>query len=242
MASSTNGVGVTFTETYDRYGNRSAQTAVSGCVAPMTCPQPSVTISATTNRLVGPPYSYDSSGNMTNDGINTLVYDAENRVVSATNGSSSGAYVYDGNGLRVHKCVPNCTSPTLTQVFVYSGSVELAEYDNGVTPANPTNEYVNAGSQKIALISGGATVYFHNDHLSPRMRTTSSGSVEDSAAPSPLERPGTSPRLARHSSSPPTIATPNPAMITHRLATTSVAWLGSPLPIRSLAAPPIPNP
>jgi hypothetical protein len=61
MASSTNGVGVTFTETYDRYGNRSPQTAVSGCVAPMTCPQPSVTISATTNRLVGPPYSYDSS-------------------------------------------------------------------------------------------------------------------------------------------------------------------------------------
>jgi len=37
-----------------------------------------------TNRVVGA--SYDSAGNMTNDGSNTLVYDAENHVVSATNG------------------------------------------------------------------------------------------------------------------------------------------------------------
>lgn len=70
----------------------------------------------------------DSSGNMTYDGLNTLVYDAENHTVSATNSSSSGTYVYDGNGLRVQKCVPNCTSPTTTVVFVYSGSLELAEY------------------------------------------------------------------------------------------------------------------
>ncbi len=32
---------------------------------------------------------------MTNDGLNTLVYDAENRVTSATNSSGSGTYTYD---------------------------------------------------------------------------------------------------------------------------------------------------
>jgi len=87
---------------------------------------------------------------MTYDGLNTLVYDAENHTVSATNSSSSGTYVYDGNGLRVQKCVPNCTSPTTNVVFVYSGSLELAEYYNGVAPANPTNEYIYAGGQRVA--------------------------------------------------------------------------------------------
>src|SRR6266403_1413050 len=96
----------------------------------------------------------DSSGNMTYDGLNTLVYDAENHTVSATNSSSSGTYVYDGNGLRVQKCVPNCTSPTTNVVFVYSGSLELAEYYNGVAPANPTNEYIYAGGQKVAADAG----------------------------------------------------------------------------------------
>jgi RHS repeat-associated protein len=161
--------------TYDRYGNRTAQTVTAGTGVPSN----SVAVSATTNQITTSGYAYDANGNMTNDGQNTLVYDGENRVVSATNSSSSGAYVYDGNGVRVEKCSPNCTSPTSTAVFLFSGSVELAEYDNGAAPASPTNEYINAGSQKIALISGGSTIYYHNDHLSPRMRTSSSGSVDD---------------------------------------------------------------
>ena len=35
---------------YDRYGNRNAQSVISGCVAPMTCPTNSVAIDGTTNR------------------------------------------------------------------------------------------------------------------------------------------------------------------------------------------------
>jgi len=162
-------------ETYDRYGNRSAQTAIpgAGCVAPMTCPQPSVAISATTNRIVGSPYAYDLSGNMTNDGINTLVYDAESHVVSATNGSSAGAYVYDGNGLRVKRCVPNCTSPTTTTVYLFSGSKVIAEYDNGAAVTSPSREYIYSGAGPLAKIEAGATTYYHSDHLSVRFTTDS---------------------------------------------------------------------
>ena len=63
---------------------------------------------------------------MTNDGSNTLVYDAENRAVSAANGGASGTYTYDGNGLRVKK-----VSGSTTTVYVFSGSKVIAEYDNG---------------------------------------------------------------------------------------------------------------
>jgi RHS repeat-associated protein len=172
-------------ETYDRYGNRSAQTAISGCVSPMTCPQPSATISATTNRLVGSPYSYDSSGNMTDDGINTLVYDAENHAVSATNGSNAGAYVYDGNGLRVQKCVPNCISPTTATIYVFSGSKVIAEYDNGAAVGSPSREYIYAGAALITKIDSSGTKYYQQDHRSNRLVTSSSGTT--------LEQMGTFP-------------------------------------------------
>jgi RHS repeat-associated protein len=165
-------------QTYDRYGNRSAQTAIpgAGCVA-IACPQPSFGVNTSTNRVIGSPYAYDLSGNMTDDGINTLVYDAENHVTSATNGGSAGAYLYDGNGLRVKRCVPNCTSPTTTTVYFFSGSKVLAEYDNGAAVASPSREYVYAGAALLARIDSSATKYYHQDHLSNRLVTDSSGNT-----------------------------------------------------------------
>jgi hypothetical protein len=129
--------------TYDRYGNRKQQSISSGCVAPMTCPTNSVTIDPATNRIVGSPY--DANGNMTNDGSNTLSYDAENRSTAATSGSSSGVYYYDGTGLRVKKTfIVNSTSTTT--VYVFSGSKVIAEYDNGALVGSPSREYVYSGS------------------------------------------------------------------------------------------------
>ena len=80
--------------TYDRYGNRTAQTVTAG-----SGPSNSVTVSATTNRITDPGYGYDANGNMTADGLNSLTYDAENRVVT----SSGSTYSYDGNSLRAKK-------------------------------------------------------------------------------------------------------------------------------------------
>jgi hypothetical protein len=59
-----------------------------------------VTVAAATNHITSAGYAYDANGNMTNDGTNTLVYDAESKAVSATNQSASGTYTFDGNGLR----------------------------------------------------------------------------------------------------------------------------------------------
>jgi RHS repeat-associated protein len=159
--------------TYDRYGNRTAQSIASGCTAPMSCPTNSVTVDAATNRISGSPYAYDLNGNMTNDGANALTYDAENHAVAAAGWN----YVYDGNGLRVRKCAPNCASPTSSTLYIFSGSKVIAEYDNGAAVGSPSREYVYAGASLVAKFEGGATTYFHQDHLSNRLLTDSSGNV-----------------------------------------------------------------
>ena len=172
-AGSTNYPAWGLSETYDRYGNRSAQSIVSGC-ASINCPAPSVNVSATTNQIAGTGFRYDLSGNMTSDGQNTLTYDGENRIASASGPLGSASYSYDGNGLRVQKASP-LNNPTTTTVYIFSGTKVIAEYVNGVGVGSPTREYVYSGSTLLAKIEGGATQYYHGDHLSVRMMTDSSG-------------------------------------------------------------------
>jgi RHS repeat-associated protein len=152
---------------YDRYGNRTQQSILSGCQSPMTCPTNSVSVDAATNRLTGSPYTYDENGNMLHDGLNTLGYDAESRVVRVN--STNPMYVYDGAGLRVKKCDPHCTSPTTTTVYIFSGSKVIAEYVNGAAVNSPTREYVYSGSQLIATHEGTLLKFHHQDHLSRRV-------------------------------------------------------------------------
>ena len=153
--------------TYDRYGNRLTQSQTYD--AP---PTNSVTVSATTNQITGSPYAYDANGNMTNDGNNTLLYDGENRVLSATNGGASGAYAYDGNSLRVKK-----VSGSTTTVYIFSGSKVVAEYDNGAAPTSPSREYIYSGAALLAKIDSSGTKYYHQDHLSNRVVTDSNGNA-----------------------------------------------------------------
>jgi RHS repeat-associated protein len=138
---------------------------------------PSKSPSTATNRLTDAGYAYDAAGNMTNDGYNTMVYDGENRVASAVNSGAAGAYAYDGNSLRVKKCVPNCTSPTTTTVYIFSGSKVIAEYDNGAAVGSPSREYIYSGSALLAKIDSSGTKYYHQDHLSNRLVTDSNGNT-----------------------------------------------------------------
>lgn len=158
-------------ESYDRYGNRLSQAISSGCTG-ITCPTNSVTISASNNNQLASPYTYDPSGNMTNDGNNTMTYDAEGHAVTASGGLGSGTYAYDGNGLRVKKVVGSTTT-----VYIFSGAKVIAEYQNGAGPSSPKYEYVYAGGALLARIDSSGTFYYHQDHLSNRMETNSSGGV-----------------------------------------------------------------
>ena len=159
--------------TYDRYGNRTAQSVATtnppSCVAPI-CPTNSVAVDSY-NHITTSGYGYDANGNMTNDGVNTLTYDVENHVLTASGSLGSGSYTYDGNGLRVQKSVTGGN----TTVYIFSGSKVIAEYDNGAAPASPSREYIYSGAALLAKIDSTGTKYYHQDHLSNRMVTDSSG-------------------------------------------------------------------
>lgn len=159
-------------QSYDRYGNRVSQTVTAGS-------GPSSSLSFNNgNQPNG--YTFDSSGNMIVEPLapsNDMTYDGENRMTAFQGGGGAGTYTYDGNGLRVVKSVSTGT----TTVSIFSGRSVIAEYDNGATPSAPSREYIyNGGGDTtglLAMISGGATTYYHQDHLSVRLTTDGNGNV-----------------------------------------------------------------
>lgn len=152
---------------YDRYGNRKAQNVTAGSAF-----SNQLIIDQTTNRLVGAPYAYDLSGNMTNDGVNAIVYDGENRVASSTQSGLTTNYAYDGNGLRIQKQTGGSAT-----VYLFSGSKLVAEYASGASATSPLKEYIYSGSQLLATLSGSTTNYHIGDHISPRGTTDSAGTA-----------------------------------------------------------------
>jgi RHS repeat-associated protein len=151
---------------YDRYGNRTDQNQTVG-----NPPTKHLLISSTTNRISGD--CYDPNGNLLAESAPpcpspTYTYDAENRTVNY----SSAAYTYDGRGLRVKK-----VSGSTTTVYIFSGSKVIAEYDNGAAVGSPSREYIYVGGTLLAKIDSSGTKHYHQDHLSNRLVTDSSGNT-----------------------------------------------------------------
>jgi RHS repeat-associated protein len=126
----------------------------------------------TSNRFVG--MSYDSAGNLLNDGASNYTYDAENKTTSG----AGVTYTYDGDGNRVQK--------SSGKLYWYGmGGNVLDESD---ASGNITDEYVFFGSNRIArqhvvascpspnLVSN----YYLADHLgTSRVVTDGSGNLLD---------------------------------------------------------------
>jgi YD repeat-containing protein len=82
---------------YDAWGNLLTETPTqSGC--PMTSLSVAVN---TANRITNGGFSYDASGNVPADGLNSYAYDAESRINSLN--SAATTYAYDGDSRRVAK-------------------------------------------------------------------------------------------------------------------------------------------
>jgi len=108
---------------------------------------------------------------MTNDGSNTLTYDAEGRAILSSGSGGSGSYFYDGHGVRGKK------TASVTTVYIFSGGKDIAEYDSGAAPSAPSREFIYAGGRLIMNVAGGTANYFHQDRLSNRMLTNASGGI-----------------------------------------------------------------
>jgi RHS repeat-associated protein len=156
--------GSSFTYTYDRYGNRTAQTVTAG-----SGPQPQFSVNPANNQLSG--YTYDLAGNMINDGTHSYTYDAEGNIVAVDNGSTA-QYLYDARNRRVQV---QTAAATTDYRYDFAGR-RISSWLNP-TAANPLGTGVEGrlywGGQQIAFRAGDGTTYFeHQDWTgTERLRT-----------------------------------------------------------------------
>ncbi len=169
-----------FSYLYDRFGNRWKQNVTAG-----TGPAPSYGFDANNHIVAGSGVTYDAAGDTTDDGTTTYTFDAEGRIITASNGmSGASSYVYDAGGRRVRKT----TVAGGTVDFLY----DLAGHE--VSQINSTGSWtrgeVYAGGRHVATYSGGTggTTYFiHADWLATeRARSNVSGALCESITSLPF--------------------------------------------------------
>ncbi|MFZ0798638.1 MAG: RHS repeat-associated core domain-containing protein [Terriglobales bacterium] len=162
--------------TYDRYGNRTAQTVTAGSGY-----NTSFTINPVNNQITSPALTYDAAGNVIAEPAPlsvTSTYNGEECNTGYTGNGSTATYTCDGNNLRVEKVVTG--TDAVTTVYLRSGGQAIAEYDNGAAATSPTREYLY-GHNLLAIVtgstsgSGGTIIYQHRDTLSPRLYTDVNG-------------------------------------------------------------------
>jgi RHS repeat-associated protein len=164
-----NGVSAQRRFVYDRWGNRSEVWNATSGGSQIQSVSLEQSGGAPTNRITSVTegstlnYSYDSAGNVTNDGVHSFTYDAENRVVSV-DGGSTASYSYDHQNRRIKRTVGSTTTH-----YVWQGGQVIAEH-NGSSGAVIT-EYIFAGGRMIAREGGGRTFFLY-DRLSVRATIT----------------------------------------------------------------------
>jgi RHS repeat-associated protein len=125
-----------------------------------------------TNNAAVTNYAYDSRGNVTTRGSETLSFDEDNRL-SLVSGVAS--YIYDGLGRRAL-----ISQSSTSEVQIYDADGELLY---GVTSANgqtQNTKYIYLGGRVIAETNGttGVTTYLHTDAIgSPVATSNPSGAL-----------------------------------------------------------------
>ncbi len=164
----------TYSWTYDPFGNRTSQSPNGGVV---NYPLP-------TNRSSA--WTYDFSGNVTDDGSNEYAYDGEGRlcvVYNKTMASYTG-YAYDGLGNRVARgaggsglSCSNSLSPT--QTFVVGVDGEPLD-TLSATGAVSSNVFANGQLLATYQYAAGTWSYALNDWLgTKRVVANADGTVQE---------------------------------------------------------------
>ncbi len=107
----------------------------------------------------------------------TSAWDFDNRLSSATTGTTTVSHQYDALGRRVAR-----TSGSSTTVYVQAGQQTIADYASGAAPGSSTYRYVYASYIDEPVMrwttSSSTAVYYHrNQQYSVTALTDSSGSV-----------------------------------------------------------------
>jgi RHS repeat-associated protein len=119
--------------------------------------------------------TYDANGSTLSDGMNTYVWDARNRLVSADN--NAAAFAYDPLGRRVSK-----TFMSTTTNFLYDGANAVQEFGT-----NPTANLLTGGvDERFMRTSATETDNYLTDALGSTVEQTgASGATEEQYIYSP---------------------------------------------------------
>ncbi len=109
-------------------------------------------------------YQYDANGNMTQrieNGVTwTQIYNAENRLQSLNNGTTTWLFSYDGDGNRVSHLMTDGVTATATYYFM-GGGYEMTSDGTNTT----VRKYYAIAGQTYAMNDNGTMKYFLTDHL-----------------------------------------------------------------------------
>ena len=161
--------------TYDAFGNRLSEiNPVANTSATFTPASNQVTATSGTAVFV-----YDAAGNVTYDGLNHYLYDAEGRVCAVSNfvGTITG-YIYDAAGIRVAKVNLNQFSCNLGYGYATTNSYVLGLGGEQITEFN-----INGGASIWAhtnVFSGGALLATYSPTSNSTGSTLSGSSVRTS--------------------------------------------------------------
>ncbi len=106
--------------------------------------------------------TYDPNGNTLNDGFNSYVWDARNRLVSADNNGAS--FSYDPLGRRVGKQILSSSTN-----FLYDGVSQVQEL-NGTTPT--ANLLTGGGDERFTRTDASGTYNYLTDALGSTVELT----------------------------------------------------------------------
>jgi RHS repeat-associated protein len=133
---------------YDPFGNRTSESVGGSSSAPM--PLPSTASYTASNQVSsvngGAGLAYDAAGDVTQDPLNSYLYDAEGRLCAAkTAGPSYTGYIYDAGGTRVAKgSLTNFTCDFNPSDSAYNHFAATASYVLGPSGEQVT-EYSTSG-------------------------------------------------------------------------------------------------
>jgi RHS repeat-associated protein len=177
--------GITLGWTYDSFGNRLLQSSSSA-----NLPSYTANYSPSNNRLTSTSQApggvtYDNAGNVTADGVNTYLYDAEGRVCAVFSRISGYTqYLYDAEGNRVAKgsintlsCNLSNNAFTLSKSYIYGAKGELLTEMGANGAWDHSNVY--ADGRLLATYRDSNTYFAFADWLgSKRAQLSAAGSLQ----------------------------------------------------------------
>ena len=152
--------------TYDQVGNRLTETRPGGTT--------SYTYDAADRLLTAgsTSYTYDQNGNEVSAGRRTSTYDLANRMKTTKVGSTTTAYSYDGDGIRLQASTGGKASQKTNFLWdVAQALPQVAIEQDGSGSVLRSYAY---GARRLSMTSGSTTSYYHYDGLGSVANVTSS--------------------------------------------------------------------